>query len=191
MGKIPWRRKWQPTLVFLSVKSCGQRNLVSYSLWGCKESSTTESPIRATVYSSGWHILSRMRILGPWQSTTEATYQWNRPKCRPALFAGAHCVCSQLIAEARVDFPFSFPSRRALSLGLLEWKVPLLSGRNARLFFFNLGCLSGYWKRENSIVRMVSVWRYFSAFGIDHIGLDYERLNNGHGGPFSTFFWTS
>ena len=36
VGKIPWRRKWQPTLVFLSEKSHGQRNLVGYSLWGCK-----------------------------------------------------------------------------------------------------------------------------------------------------------
>ena len=27
-GKIPWRRKWQPTLVFLPGKSNGQRSLV-------------------------------------------------------------------------------------------------------------------------------------------------------------------
>ena len=37
VGKIPWRRKWQPTLVFLSEKSHGQRNLVGYSLWDCKK----------------------------------------------------------------------------------------------------------------------------------------------------------
>ena len=29
--KIPWRRKWQPTLVFLSGESHGQRSLVGYS----------------------------------------------------------------------------------------------------------------------------------------------------------------
>ena len=29
-GKIPWRRKWQPTPVFLLGKSHGQRRLVSY-----------------------------------------------------------------------------------------------------------------------------------------------------------------
>ena len=28
VGKIPWRRKWQPTLVFLPGKSHGQRSLV-------------------------------------------------------------------------------------------------------------------------------------------------------------------
>ena len=30
-GKIPWRRKWQPTPVFLPGKSQGQRSLVGYS----------------------------------------------------------------------------------------------------------------------------------------------------------------
>ena len=30
VGKIPWRRKWQPTLVFLSRESHGQRSLVGY-----------------------------------------------------------------------------------------------------------------------------------------------------------------
>ena len=34
--KIPWRRKCQPTPVFLPVKSHAQRNLVGYSPWGCK-----------------------------------------------------------------------------------------------------------------------------------------------------------
>ena len=34
--KMPWRRKWQPTLVFLPRKSHGQRSLVGYSPWGCK-----------------------------------------------------------------------------------------------------------------------------------------------------------
>ena len=38
----PWRRKWQPTPVFLSEKSHGQRSLAGYSPWGHKESDTTE-----------------------------------------------------------------------------------------------------------------------------------------------------
>ena len=41
--KIPWRRKWQPTPVFLPGKSHGQRILVSYSQWRCKESDMTEA----------------------------------------------------------------------------------------------------------------------------------------------------
>ena len=34
--KIPWRRKWQPTAVFLPRKSHGQRSLAGYSPWGHK-----------------------------------------------------------------------------------------------------------------------------------------------------------
>jgi len=40
--KIPWRRAWQPTPVFLPGESHGQRSLEDYSPWGCKESDTTE-----------------------------------------------------------------------------------------------------------------------------------------------------
>ena len=34
--KVPWRRKWQPTPVFLPGKSYGQ----SYIPWGCNKSDT-------------------------------------------------------------------------------------------------------------------------------------------------------
>ena len=40
--KMPWRKKRQPTPVFLLGKSHGQRNLVGYSPWVCKESDMTE-----------------------------------------------------------------------------------------------------------------------------------------------------
>ena len=42
VGKMPWRRKWQPTLVFLPGKFHAQRSLVGYSPWGHKESDMTE-----------------------------------------------------------------------------------------------------------------------------------------------------
>ena len=37
LGRFPWRRKWQPTPVFLPGESQGQRSLPGYSLWGCRE----------------------------------------------------------------------------------------------------------------------------------------------------------
>ena len=37
-----WRRKWQPTPVFLPGESHGPRSLVGCSPWGCTESDTTE-----------------------------------------------------------------------------------------------------------------------------------------------------
>jgi len=42
VGKIPWRRVWQHTPVFLPGKSHGQRKLVGYSPWGLKESDTAK-----------------------------------------------------------------------------------------------------------------------------------------------------
>ena len=41
-GKVPWRRKWQSTPVFLPGKSYRERNLAGYSPWGCKKSDMTE-----------------------------------------------------------------------------------------------------------------------------------------------------
>ena len=38
-----WRRKWQPTPVFLPGESHGQRSLVGCHLWGRTESNTTEA----------------------------------------------------------------------------------------------------------------------------------------------------
>ena len=39
--KVPQRKKWQPTLVFLPEESHGQRYLVGYSPWGAEELDTT------------------------------------------------------------------------------------------------------------------------------------------------------
>ena len=37
VGKNPWRRAWQPPPVVLPGESRGQKGLVGYSPWGCKE----------------------------------------------------------------------------------------------------------------------------------------------------------
>ena len=54
VGKIPWRRAWQPTPVFLPGESHGQRSLAGYSPWGRKESDTTERLSAA----QAWEALS-------------------------------------------------------------------------------------------------------------------------------------
>ena len=41
--KIPWRRAWQPTPVFLPGESHGQRILAGYNPKGPTESDTTEA----------------------------------------------------------------------------------------------------------------------------------------------------
>ena len=63
IGKIPWRRKWQPPPVFLPGKSHGQSSLVGYSSWVWKETETTEglSTLLDTDVGTHWsqlrHIL--------------------------------------------------------------------------------------------------------------------------------------
>ena len=45
--KVPWKRKWQPTPVFLPGKSHGQRSLEAYSPW-CHKSQTPGSDYSTT-----------------------------------------------------------------------------------------------------------------------------------------------
>ena len=42
VGKIPWRKAWQPTPVFLPGESHGQGSLRAYSTWDRKKWDTTE-----------------------------------------------------------------------------------------------------------------------------------------------------
>ena len=42
LGRFPWRREWQPTLIFLPGESHGQRSLAGYSPLGHRESDMTE-----------------------------------------------------------------------------------------------------------------------------------------------------
>ena len=50
-----WRRKWQPTPVFLPGESQGWRSLVGCRLWGCIESDTTE----VTLQQQQQHTLAK------------------------------------------------------------------------------------------------------------------------------------
>ena len=62
VGKIPWWRTGQPTPVFLPAESHGQRSLVGYSPWCCKEFDMTEATLHR-----------HMKIM-PFQSQTLVTF---------------------------------------------------------------------------------------------------------------------
>ena len=70
-----WRRKWQPTPVFLPGKSHGQRSLAGCNPWGHKESDTTE---HAHISSSAqnipriWHPAQQIS----WHPITAAWLYW-------------------------------------------------------------------------------------------------------------------
>ena len=57
VGKVPWRRAWQPIPVFLPGESHGQRSLECYRSWGCKEVDTTEVTQLAQSYSQNLTLL--------------------------------------------------------------------------------------------------------------------------------------
>ena len=52
VGKIPWRRKWLPTPVFLPGESHGQRGLEGYSPWGHKRVKHNLMTTTTTLYIS-------------------------------------------------------------------------------------------------------------------------------------------
>ena len=61
--KIPWRREWLPTLVFLPGKFHGQRSLVGYSPWGHKESDMTEQlTLSLFIFFMLLHVPSKIQI---------------------------------------------------------------------------------------------------------------------------------
>ena len=71
-GRFPWRKKWQLTSVLLPGESHGQRGLVGYSPWGCKESDMTE-----------WLTLSL--FMWDWTKVT-LTFTLARAGCIPEQF---------------------------------------------------------------------------------------------------------
>ena len=60
-----WRREWQPTPVFLPGEPHGQRDLVVYNLWGCKDLDTTERRTLSLSLTSNWS-LSAEPLLTRW-----------------------------------------------------------------------------------------------------------------------------
>jgi len=67
VGKIPWRRKWQPTPIFLPEEFHGQRSLAGYNLWGHKESDTTE---QLTLHFTSVYRVDSILLWQPEQSKT-------------------------------------------------------------------------------------------------------------------------
>ena len=59
-GRFTWRRKWQPTPVFLPGEFLGLRNLVGYSPWDYKKVSHDFQPYLCCIF---WHVLSPSVIL--------------------------------------------------------------------------------------------------------------------------------
>ena len=60
-GKIPWRREWLPTPVFLPGKFHGQKSLAGYSSWGHKELDMTDKHFHVPFLFS--HLLPGLLVV--------------------------------------------------------------------------------------------------------------------------------
>ena len=58
--KDPWRRKWQPTPVFLPRKSHGQRSLMGYSQWCRKDSAWLSTHAESHLFIAVYFFLLHM-----------------------------------------------------------------------------------------------------------------------------------
>ena len=84
VGKISWRRKWQPIPGFLPGESHGQRSLVGHSPQGHKELDTTEAT---------WHTLGR-----PYGNTVSCLdHSIREQKGKQSLFRFLLASCLSLV----------------------------------------------------------------------------------------------
>ena len=91
-GKILWRRKWQPTAVFLPGKSHGHRSLADYSSQGCKESETAEHSTAQGIFR--FFIFPRFLIFSQRHISYSRLFFW---KCFTLNCTGWECQNSALI----------------------------------------------------------------------------------------------
>ena len=63
---IHWRRKWQPTPVFLPGESQGQRSLVDCRLWGAQSQTRLKRLSSSSSSSSGSLIAASEELKGLW-----------------------------------------------------------------------------------------------------------------------------
>jgi len=126
VGKIPWRRKWQPTPVFLPGKSHEQRSLVGYIPWGRRESNTTEQLHFLSFFHIYWvHTLWSISSV----QSSVVSYLWDPMDCSTPGIPVHHqvpssnsCPSSQwchpnhlIIYRRLLLLPSIFPSIRVFS----------------------------------------------------------------------------
>ena len=68
IGKIPWRRKWPPTPIFLPGESHGQRSLANCSPWDLKELDTRQWQPTPVLLPGKSHVRRSLVGCSPWVS---------------------------------------------------------------------------------------------------------------------------
>ena len=123
-----WRRKWQPTPVFLPEEFHGQRNLVGYSPWGSQRARHNRSDLEGMrhwcePFSLSWAILL-------WQGPGETNHISHRIKFYSSQFS--HRI---LIIFLLSTFSCSLKTGAMFCLGLntqhlVQWLIHSISSIN-------------------------------------------------------------
>ena len=103
VGKIPRRKEWLPTPVFLPGEFHGWRSLAGYSPWSCKESDTTAQLNHTTKRCVMFFLIRRMWLVFAFLKLVESSLflQCSEISQRCALA----CVCFHLFCD--LPSPFS------------------------------------------------------------------------------------
>ena len=142
-----WRRKWQPTPVFLPGESHGQRSLEGCSPWGLKESNTTERLTRMQWYIVKQILLclyirlafeSYSKLLNPLGTTFQ---RWIEVHLIFTVFSEFLLFCWTLLLLA--------------SLTLVSVKPPLLTGINSQESLLKSSCLGTWIPKKASRQKVV------------------------------------
>ena len=114
VGKIPWRKAWQPTLVFLSGDSHGERSLVGYTPWGSKELDMSEATWCACMWSLHGDLPPLLpglwrcwRSVSQWGSAGSRSGPFPPPASPPLLHLS---LCLSIHSPI---YPFTHPSSLA------------------------------------------------------------------------------
>ena len=84
---IPWRRAWQPTLIFLSGGSHGERSLAGYSPWGRRDLDTTE----VTEHARTRDTLGERKVVMGLPACTMRGGKGNKPEGALSQIGGGSC----------------------------------------------------------------------------------------------------
>ena len=131
LGQI-WRRKWQPTPVFLPGESQGQRSLVGGRLWGCTESDTTEATQQQQQQGKSWYgAIEKRELLFSLRSILETNSLVSLMRKYKTQRRKVACSGSNHLGN-RIRDGFLVPSLYSISFWLL-WLLDRLQCRSLPL----------------------------------------------------------
>ena len=147
VGKIPWRRKWQPTPVFLPGESHGQGSLASCSLWGRKELDTTQAIQHAC---TAWWL----RLINAYWMTVVHVNHNNLEECE-LLFQQPSENVIRCLGRCRAPLTGFIPRTAGRGDNSLECRLrlPYMGGASERTGFW-----TQQWEFESQLGYLLVVW---------------------------------